>query len=526
MKYGIFSANEFLYTDSKIENGKQEIKLFAAQKSYAMAQVLIDAKCLLKCEWRSDSLDNPQIFKMIPVYVDKNTGSSTAASVFRQGTEVDYAPKLAPFWVYDALEPIDDIIECDESGNVALYIRFSTHNLKSGSYCGEIIFADESGNECIAKIQIVVTNAVIPEKETLRITNWYHLNYIPKFHGVEEWSEEHWAIIEKYGRLMREARQTDFWLLKDMIAETKTEDGKYLFDFSKVERHIKLYLSLGFSYIEGPMFYCRKAWEHSDFIIKINGEAVPALSEVGYEYARAFFTQLYTFLKKNGWFEIFTAHVGDEPQKNCTIEYRILSGWIRKWMPGVKIIEAVETPDLDGAVDIWVPKSDRYLTYKEEFDRKIARGEDEFWFYTCMFPGGHHLNRLLDQELLRTRYLHWANYVYGFTGYLHWGLNIYEQLNGNSVFSGACDRPDGVRMQILPAGDTHIVYPKGEQVLRSVRLEMMRAGCEDYELLKLIEKQDKQKADEIAQKCVRSFTDYTKDVNAFEETHRFLLEQF
>lgn len=235
------------------------------------------------------------------------------------------------------------------------------------------------------------------------------------------------------------------------------------------------------------MFYSRKAWDCSEFIIRINGEVIPALSEVGYEYARAFFTQLYAFLKKNGWTDIFTAHVGDEPQKTCAPEYRILSGCVRKWMPGVKIMEACETPNLDGAVDIWVPKSDRYLTYKDEFDRKMARGEDEFWFYTCMFPDGHHLNRLLDQELIRTRYLHWANYIYGFTRYLHWGLNMYENLNGNGIFTGACDHPDGIRIQILPAGDTHIVYPKGKQVLRSVRLEMMRAGCEDYELLKLIE---------------------------------------
>ena len=528
MEFGIFSSNEFLYTDSKIADGKKEIKISVAGNSYATAQILINAKGNIKAEWFTDSKSfaKLQIFKLIPVYVDKNTGSSTTDSVVPQGTIVEYAPKFAPFYVYDAMEPVTDEIIVNENGLVALYLRWSTAEINSGLYNGKIILTDTNDDKTEIKTELNVTNAVIPKNETFRVTNWFDIEVMATFHDIKEWSEEHWQQIEKYGKLMREAHQTDFWLPKNIFTYKKDFNGNYTFDFSITERLIKLYLSLGFKYIEGPMMLYRKSWEHADFYIKIDGEAVPALSDDAYEFMKDFYTQLYDFLKKNGWEKIFFAHVGDEPQKYCTKDYRVLSGQIRKWMPGVKIIEAVETPELDGAVDIWVPKSDRYLTYKEEFDRKMARGEDEFWYYTCMFPGGHYLNRLLDQELLRTRYLHWANYVYGFTGYLHWGLNIYKLLNGNGVFTGACDRPDGVRMQLLPAGDTHIVYPLGKQVLRSVRLEMMRAGCEDYELIKLLEQKDKKKADEIVGKCVRSFTDYEKDVDIFEATHRELLEQF
>ena len=528
MKYGVFSANEFLYTDSNVQNEKKQIAVFAPQNSYANSQLLIEAESDIKFEWCSDGISSlacPEIYKLIPVYVDKNTGSCTSDSVLKQGTVVDYAPKFAPFYVYDAMEPIDNSANVDDNGIAAIYLRWSTSFLNSGIYKGSLKLTDSTGESCFIPVEINVATAKIPQ-ETLRVTNWFNIDILPEFHGVEAWSEEHWQLIEEYGKLMREAHQTDFWLPKTIFTYKEDENGNYNFDFSIAERLIRLYISLGFKYIEGPIMLYRKSWERAEFYIKIDGEDVPAISEEAYNFMRAFFTQLYSLLKSNGWFEIFDAHVGDEPQKYCTNEYRILSGLIRKWMPGVKIIEAVETPELDGAVDIWVPKSDRYLTYKEEFDRKMLRGEDQFWFYTCMFPGGHYLNRLLDQELIRTRYLHWANYVYGFTGYLHWGLNMYKHLNGNSVFSGACDRPDGVRMQILPAGDTHIVYPMGKQVLRSVRLEMMRAGCEDYELLKLVETENKYKADEIANKCVRSFTDYTKDIDVFESAYRMLLEQF
>ena len=54
---------------------------------------------------------------------------------------------------------------------------------------------------------------------------------------------------------------------------------------------------------------------------------------------------------------------------------------------------------------------------------------------------------------------------------------------------------------------------------------MMRAGCEDYELLQLLKAKDPVAADAIVKRCVRSFTDYTTDVSAFEAAYRELLAQ-
>ena len=41
-----------------------------------------------------------------------------------------------------------------------------------------------------------------------------------------------------------------------------------------------------------------------------------------------------------------------------------------------------------------------YQRHRKEFRAYQALG-DKVWFYTCCFPGGPWLNRLLDQELLR-----------------------------------------------------------------------------------------------------------------------------
>ena len=76
--------------------------------------------------------------------------------------------------------------------------------------------------------------------------------------------------------------------------------------------------------------------------------------------------------------------------------------------------------------------------------------------------------------------LPWVNYRYGLTGYLHWGGNFWTDRPFENV------QPDWGGGFLLPAGDNAIVYPDPERdgVFVSERLEVMREGIEDYELLR------------------------------------------
>ena len=171
---------------------------------------------------------------------------------------------------------------------------------------------------------------------------------------------------------------------------------------------------------------------------------------------------------------------------------------------------------------IWVPKNNSYVQEREAYERKRRLG-DPLWYYTCTVPGGWYLNRLLDGDLLRTRYLHWGNKLYDIPSYLHWGLNHYGCTD--DPFKGRAGNISALSPWALPCGDTHIVYPLGKKVLRSVRLEMMRAGCEDYELLKALELRDPERAAALINQCVRSCVDYTVDLDTFESTYEEILRQ-
>ena len=124
------------------------------------------------------------------------------------------------------------------------------------------------------------------------------------------------------------------------------------------------------------------------------------------------------------------------------------------------------------------------------------------------------MNRLWDMPLLRTRYLHWGNYKYDMEGFLHWGLNHYDDDHD----------PFEQKNLTFPAGDTHITYPGEHGPWGSMRLEAMRAGIEDYELLKLLANKDKALADEITSSCLISFNEANEDPVHFANTHLRLLQ--
>jgi len=108
--------------------------------------------------------------------------------------------------------------------------------------------------------------------------------------------------------------------------------------------------------------------------------------------------------------------------------------------------------------------------------------------------------------LLKTRILHWINWRYRLTGYLHWGLNFWT----SDPFNDDRSRED------LPPGDCWIVYPGPHGPVDSIRWEQMREGIQDYELLCLLDQRAREKgrlsarADEICAGLVPDPISYSR----------------
>ena len=234
-----------------------------------------------------------------------------------------------------------------------------------------------------------------------------------------------------------------------------------------------------------------------------------------------FFPALVENLKKNGWLDIYMQHIADEPIESNKASYAEISDYVRKLIPGIKVIEACHSSDLDGSIDIWVPQlnflKDDFKFYKEQQEKG-----KEVWYYTCLGPQDNFANRFIEQPLIKTRILHWINYRYGITGYLHWGLNHWRP-HHNNPYTMTTDM--NYAGNTLPGGDMNVVYPKENKLLPCIRLEAMRDGIVDYELLKMLEAKNPEKAKEVSGKIVFNFDHYDLNVINFRKLRKEILEE-
>ncbi len=528
MECQVASGVEWFYPDSMVSpNGRRDVSLSAARGARAACQVLlkpVTRGASVSCEFSPGSKEaaaswmRPEVYQLIDVSVEKNTGPK--GFVAKEGDPVeDYATRRAPFRVYDAMRPLAGGAVTRAEAE-ALYLCWAVpESAKPGRYAGElhVQIGEES---CVIPVALDVFSASVPAEGTLAVTNWFSVENMAKAHGLEMWSDAHWDMVRRYGEIMRRARQNNFWVPLSLVGIEKSDDGRYSFDFSRAERLIRLFFQLGFTCFEGGHIGGRGHFHDADFVLSAD-RSIKATSPEGYAFLAQYLPTWRSFLERNGWLERAVQYVGDEPIDNSAQDYRVLAGIVRKFLPGIPLLDAVERPGLGGAVDIWVPKNSYYQEHRERFEEHRRLG-DTLWFYTCCIPGGRFMNRLLDMPLVRTRLLHWGNYLYDLVGYLHWGFN--HQRPEQDPFEETCPAHGEGGTTNLPPGDTHIVYPGPDGPWGSVRLEAMGAGIEDYELFRQVEGKDRALADEIVRSVLRSFDDADEDPANFAAAHRRLLE--
>jgi hypothetical protein len=351
-------------------------------------------------------------------------------------------------------------------------------------------------------LEINVHPVTVPKERTLLVTNWMFYGKKLLDHSKIEgdaYSEAGWNFVRTVARNQAEHRANVILTNTYQLVIYKQKDGQIEFDFSRFDRWVEIFLKEGFQLIEGShLAHRRGKWTEpfTTHVKKIkDGRIVDEWCATDSADADEFYGRLYTalaaHLKEKGWHDKYVQHVADEPVKANFPSYLAAAKLVRKYMSGIKTVDAIEAgksmKELEGHVDIWVPVI-------QQHDPNFHTGK-EVWIYTCVQPQGEHANRFIEQPLVKPRLLHWLNYKLNATGYLHWGFNAYYKDDDPMV---KVERPlDSAGGAILPAGDSWIVYPKPGGILDSIRHEAMRDGIEDYELLKLLHKKDPKAAQEL-----------------------------
>ncbi len=376
------------------------------------------------------------------------------------------------------------------------------------------------------------------EKTSLLISNWFwaapgQLRFLNNGITPQAFSARYWELMKVVASFVAAYNQNVALISPIDLLQFEKRNGKYRFDFSRFDRMVEIYQQAGVSKrIEGnPIATRSKGDWKSEFGIyvpignsSVDGmrkELLPAGDPKATDFLRQFLPEFWKHLKSKGWSDRFMLHVADEPIPENVDSYRQIAALVRKFVPDMKIIEAVMDNDIAGYVDVWVPKLDNLQKNYPYLLQQASGPQKELWFYTCNDPVGPYANRYIEQQLILTRLTHWLNFKYVMPGFLHWGLAAWDHISKKGTPESLLDETSA---SYLPAGDAWIAYPALNKLYPSIRLQTMRDGIYDYELLKMLERKNPWQAFSIASRMVAGFNNYNQDLKDFRSARRDLLE--
>jgi len=440
----------------------------------------------------------------------------------------------APGWFPDPL--LDFPVNLQPRRTQPLWISVAVPaDAQPGDYRGAVVVRVGDRQVVRREIRVKVLAATVPSQRTLKVTNWFGFNDANsrQFYKVAQFSPGWWTLVANLGAVMAEHRQNVIFTPLMSLIEPRVEGGHLVYNFAKFDRWVETFQRAGaIGYIEGTHLLDRAGSYSAGLTVstfqiengKVASQTLPPDDPRVGPFLAGFLTALNTHLEEKGWKSIYYQHVLDEARGAEAPYYARFAELVHRYLPGVPTLDAVNAShmpeELQKNCDIWVPVLGSFDEQIGMLQQRISSGH-EVWFYTCLSPNGRYMNRFMDYPLLKVRLLHWLDFRYGFTGFLHWGwsywtpdpiLDTQPVINANTT--------------LLPSGDAFIVYPDRARmsVYSSLRREAMLQGIEDYEMLMALKAKDPAAAYRLVQEAVTGLTDYVRDPEKFRAIERELLE--
>jgi hypothetical protein len=403
-----------------------------------------------------------------------------------------------------------------------------------GIFLGQAIIKSGKEERSIP-INVTVFPLNLPAARHLKVIEWHNTDDFEKFHGIKDkYSKEWFEMLGKYAENMVLHRQNIFQVPVDHIKIIRTDLNKFEFDFTFFDKVAKTFwdtkkmdmLETGFlaNFGTGDWFSTEVLLKDFKVIDSKSGEVVTIK---GQEVAPSLITALESHLRQMGWLEKTLFHVRDEPSVHNALAWKDMSDYVHRYGPDLIRGDAIETTFLLDDIEIAIPKLDHFATWNESYSDWAKKG-NEVWFYTVgIYQGSRFPNKTIDMPLIDSRLMHWLNYKYEATGYLHWGYNQWD----DDPFNRIGDH----------IGDAWLVYPAKDGVINSLRWEEMRNGIQDYEYFWMLEDNIKtlkdslgtrfswikpnQRGKEIAGQVIKTFSDRSNDPVTVEKAKKNLIKE-
>ncbi len=314
---------------------------------------------------------------------------------------------------------------------------------------------------------------------------WQHPWAVSRYFDVEPFSDEHFEKMTPVYKTLAECgvKALTVTLLdypwnhqcydayESMISRVKNDDGSWSFDYTIFDKYVEFGRKCGIGpdiacYTMCPWGYVVR-WQD----LKGNTKSATALpgSEIFNDYWGAFLVDFKKHLIEKGWFNDTYIAMDERTPKDVSI----IAKFIQEKAPGMKIAMAGnrKPSDFKGIV---IDNYSQLLSYvTPEFIAETAQRREKGWkttLYVCCHP--ERPNTFMSSADNEAFWLGMYPRVCGLDGFLRWAANSWpHNPYVDASFGG------------WKAGDTYLVYPRGEY---SSRLLSLRAGIVVAEKLRIL----------------------------------------
>jgi hypothetical protein len=347
-----------------------------------------------------------------------------------------------------------------------------------------------------------VIAAALQEQELIH-TEWFYLDCLATWYKVDVFSELHWDIIETYlaayvehgmnmvlTPLFTPPLEMDVGKERPTVQliGVKRDGSRYSFDFSLIERWVKVCRKQGVKFFEFSHLFTQWGAKHAPKIIAtVNGREEQIFgwdtNATGEEYSgflMQFIPELVAFIRTQGLENHSHFHVSDEPWIGDIQFYQDASTLLRSLIKDFPVIDALSdyTFYAQGLLSHPVVSTEHIETF-------IENKAENLWAYYCCCEYKHgESNRFMNMPSSRTRIIGTQLYKYEIQGFLHWGFNHwYSNRSRKAIDPYQVTDAD----HAFPSGDAFLVYPGKDGPIGSIRLVLLREAMQDNRALKLLE---------------------------------------
>lgn len=489
--YDLYISEFYLTKDNPLEAKEPSIELDVAKGEYEAYQIIISANEDIYYDFYVDKLVN-----------ENNTVFSTKqVDVFHEkyiNVETDYNGEAVPGMYPDAIVPLKNIKECGENvvnagENQGIYVRFHIpKDQEPGVYTGTFV-VEISGGYREVPVTLRVHDVTVPEENNMK--SIYMVNY-GSWMGEQDGSQD---MLSKY---------TEF------LYEYRLSSANIMLDNAGTDEDVKYYTDLAYEHMQNP--------KCSFVVIPFLHTGYSVTKEFSqkylYEFARKSFATGYNMFEKTGTY-IGTIDEPDSFGVADDIVQRTSEDWTALCEEVAAVLEAdqtitspikaqvvegirncrnvVTTADVERynplGVTTFCAKFSDYDTAEER--SVFAENSSDLWWYGCIDPKEPYPSFEIDQQSLTNIHLMgWMASDYDITGNLFWAADFYAKASSEIGMSNTPleDYYDTAERFPNTNGDGFLMYPGArygvDGPVASLRLEAIRDGLEDYELLNVLKK--------------------------------------